>query len=49
MNYWERNTLTYVGDFRLFGDRKILKDFFGAWDGVWPPFLCQTFGESTLC
>jgi len=35
MNYWGRNTLTYVRDFRLFGDRKILKDFFGAWGGVW--------------
>lgn len=36
-----------MGDFKLFNDKIVLKDFSRAWVGVRSLFLCQIVGEST--
>ncbi len=44
-----RRNITCLGDFKLFGDKKILEDFFKAWGGVRPLFFCQMFLANQLC
>jgi len=46
--FTRRNT-TCLGDFKLFGDWKVLEDFSKAWGGVWPLFFGQMFFANQFC
>jgi hypothetical protein len=45
--FLRRNTI-HVENFKMYVVKKF-KDFLKAWGGVWPSFLCPTFGKSTPC
>jgi len=49
INEFTRKNTTCLGDFKLFGDRKVLEDFSKAWGGVGPLFFCQMFLANQLC